>query len=1207
MATALMVALTAFGVGQVPEAKAQTVVSGQGEFLNWSRHFNEHRPIVKLPDSVYGNQNTIRVHSLTVSATRTLRDTRNRNIYYNTTNGSAGDLLSPNQYTLSKSGTRDWTIRFNQPISLTKGLGIVFPAHTGSNRNQLSDYSSFSMRYEQPGPAGPADQRWNQSAEYGTYEGHISQGSQATLTAKRTLNTAGTLSGPVVVRVQNQNSYDVEGGEPAELIIRNGSGRVVHRISATPYNPHRPVSSVADGSQGNGWGGVQFALPQDFQLDAGSTVEARVRFGARSSGSPVVNSQLRSPTGPGEMTFNYHVASAQDERYPVEHGETHSIIEAATDPMVTVRRTIDTEGTITGPIDARVASKNGGYDLHGGHPSSVRIVGPDGRVLYDNSANPGGNRVHPIHNWGGARFDLPSPIDVPAGSYVEVKMPFRDTGAAKENPRIQGPIGPASVDFEFTRRSSFAVPNQRQAVCVRPMGSDKITGVTIAPNSDVSREIKEVQTVGLYSGGVQWLSNVNAELIQSEGGKATISVSPELDNATYCFTIVFDADAPLSGTDFHGAFEYDVLSNAGARDSAFQNTVINPPADWKDPKVENPALPQRCGQNIAIVMDASNSIKAKGGIDATMNSALGVVRTLQGTATSVGIYNYGSFAPRFNNAQIHSTPIDTPEGTRRVEDAITNYGRGLRTDIRSNVGATNWEAALQQISDYNTANQGNTYDIVYFITDGFPTFATTEPVGGAEQGGSAMMHASDLTMARNAADVVKRQGTHVKPIIVNIPRDTREVVAKDSTVAMNDMERYYRERDKAPGHVYNVWGGGDAFFAHEHIERRSMDVNTVEPNTTLGRSFGDPLAADRSFPANPENVRNHVGQPDFDTWAVTAITPEEAGDVISGPGQTLVVEQFADLERELANLALANCDGTVTLNKNIVDHNGENLEDERLAGWQFRADTDGNYLVNRTQSGTNLANSVRSTTNIRGQVEFNLEMDHPDQVIPVRIFETPVDGYTLFAQGTPENPQNAVCTVNYTDDRPATQMVVKNLDQGFSLEAHPGEIITCNVSNQKDPQETKLQIIKLDQDQNELSGSEFKVFGSNAEGTVDESNEVWSSADANPGTLKAGTYYLREVKAPAGFALIPGDIRFEVTAGPGGLGVRIDDHKLGGFIVGNRVELTPVDQTVILEVANVFQGYLPKTGGIGVGSLIVMGLALIIGGGLSTRRKFGTA
>ncbi|MDD0859196.1 VWA domain-containing protein [Arthrobacter alpinus] len=124
--------------------------------------------------------------------------------------------------------------------------------------------------------------------------------------------------------------------------------------------------------------------------------------------------------------------------------------------------------------------------------------------------------------------------------------------------------------------------------------------------------------------------------------------------------------------------------------------------------LNNPVLPGKCGLNIAIVLDLSNSLLDTH-VASSKTAAKSVVDSLRGTPSSVGAYTFGTFAPDRTNASIAKSSVSTTNGANTVNTKIGQFSR-----VPTSVGGTNWDAALRQIPT-------SQYDIVLFVTDGNPT------------------------------------------------------------------------------------------------------------------------------------------------------------------------------------------------------------------------------------------------------------------------------------------------------------------------------------------------------------------------------------------------------------------------------------------------------------------------------------------------------
>lgn len=117
---------------------------------------------------------------------------------------------------------------------------------------------------------------------------------------RRTIERAAKIKGPFIARLQNQNGFDVDGGqELAELRIIGPQGETIYSKRINANEGH-----AAALEPGNGWGGIDFREDREFTVPAGSRVEVDiVSHGRNKHGRNLKEPNTRSPLGPGALDF----------------------------------------------------------------------------------------------------------------------------------------------------------------------------------------------------------------------------------------------------------------------------------------------------------------------------------------------------------------------------------------------------------------------------------------------------------------------------------------------------------------------------------------------------------------------------------------------------------------------------------------------------------------------------------------------------------------------------------------------------------------------------------------------------------------------------------------------------------------------------------------------------------------------------------------
>lgn len=908
--------------------------------------------------------------------------------------------------------------------------------------------------------------------------------------------------------------------------------------------------------------------------------------------------------------------------------------------QVFMRHTITKDTVVSGPLEAKVQFQNG-FDVTGLHGAAeLRIYDPNGREIRTVQGNPNSDRIPAVDNtggngWGGLLFRFDGEIAVSAGSTFEVDMVFHGRGknnVRRQNPNFQGPLGPGVLNYKST--STYKHRDQSVIVCGQVLDRNSVTGFKIYPSKDFTGEIREIKAVGvLVSGSLQ---KVNNEIESEFNGlnSNSLFLKPVDRKGTHmCIQVRLDADEQINTARVNEylqvSFQHEFFPNAP--NSAFEDIVKDPKHDWDKPKQKNPLhSQQRCGLNIAIVLDASNSMMIDGGeLVRKVNRLKGVINmkdaadrvidNLSGTGSSVGIYNFASQAPRkapgFMEAQVSSHRLATEADVKFLKAKTQEYVNAMNHEIllgsreHSGTGSTNWEAALKQIRDYNAENPTNIYDAVYFVTDGLPTVSDSPKPGGGEVGAGGVVHVTDVSRARDVADELKSQGTLVQPILVNLPRSTKRVVAKDSSVAYDRVETYYELHRKVPGHVYYTYfrEGGEKENLTEtqlesEIEKQYVDIYQGGRKIWRGYGMGDVLAAKRIPQPIPDRSRGTLAQEDLVSWAAGLRSPMEIGNSI-GDNNAVVLEDLAELEITLSKLALASCGGSVTLTKELIDANGQPIQDASVAGWEFKAHTpEGSFLlVDERRVPTTTA-----STGDDGHVRFQLETDTPDQHVAVDLTETQRPGFELAKLGDAEDSPHAQCSVQHLDSGTTELLPVQNLVSGFNVQASAGQVITCRVVNRKLPDEMRFKISKLDfETQQPIDGAKFQVFAANDQGQPNwERGPIWDTDNQSTQTMNPGEYYLVETQAPQGYSLLPQPVYFELAQNERGTYL----SAAAPFIVNTRIDQEQDAQgrpvyVAVMELANVLKGDLPLTGGRGIWGFALAGFIILAMGAYFVQRQ----
>lgn len=128
-----------------------------------------------------------------------------------------------------------------------------------------------------------------------------------------------------------------------------------------------------------------------------------------------------------------------------------------------------------------------------------------------------------------------------------------------------------------------------------------------------------------------------------------------------------------------------------------------------------------------------------------------------------------------------------------------------------------------------------------------------------------------------------------------------------------------------------------------------------------------------------------------------------------------------------------------------------------------------------------------------------------------------------------------------------------------------------------------------------LGGAKFEIYNESKEliGTITSSDLEVNKGQAVYSSLKAGTYYLKEIEAPQGYNKLREEIELTINSRYDGVDIIwIVEDKTSSKLVEIKIDET--GNKVELQVQNTTGFQLPVTGGIGTVIFIVLGLSMML-------------
>ncbi|OLN12541.1 VWA domain-containing protein [Corynebacterium diphtheriae] len=617
--------------------------------------------------------------------------------------------------------------------------------------------------------------------------------------------------------------------------------------------------------------------------------------------------------------------------------------------------------------------------------------------------------------------------------------------------------------------------------------------------------------------------------------------------------------------------------------------IISPPdgAQWVHGRVPNPPMPQRCGLRIAVVADLSTSLNYadSNGFTESKKAANALIDSLAGTPAELGIYNFAGGAPRNPDGSTHSQnppyiSLQSDDGVSRAKSIVSNWNGN---------GSTNWEAGLKQVAAGN-------YDVVYFITDGMPTYSSKAGQLGL---GGEFVQESALNQAIDAANELKAAGTRVVPIMVNLTvggtHAQRTTVTQD--LVLKNVRFWERGTSiSEPGLYFQ--------FTNKYVDAASY----VGDNTTANFEIAYKNGGFKVYERNSRG-RNIEVTRDQSKWTYGPRGVKTMGEDISGTGDTIRVEQYSQLAAQMKQIGeelASRCNGVVKVKKRIVDENGNVLEDG-APGWEFTLSAGGQDIID-PGNGDRVRKSLKTTSSAnedRGTASWNIMSEKEQQLTLV---ETQQPGFNLYKR----NDKNAVCTE--TRDGVTKPIEVTN-DGEFSFKVKMSakdkklSSVSCVVDNYKQPETPpgKLTFKKAQYDGDKiveipgLGGATFKIYPSKGGQPDYSAGELYTIKPGQESieVKTTGTFFLVETKAPKGLNLLAQPVEFQISVDE-----KTKKYKISAVSTSSgQIQVSGQGDKMILQVADTTAGKLPKTGGYGVGLVGLIGAALAGAGLLLGRRK----
>ena len=194
----------------------------------------------------------------------------------------------------------------------------------------------------------------------------------------------------------------------------------------------------------------------------------------------------------------------------------------------------------------------------------------------------------------------------------------------------------------------------------------------------------------------------------------------------------------------------------------FMNTITTGTAAAQRPSsggvwqqsLNNPAVPNKCGLNVALILDLSGSVGAQ--IGALRAAGDAFVNSLVGTPSRMSVFSFSWGSPALTASQNH------PD-LQSVSDA--SGAAVVRSWIADGTpdGGTNWDRGIRAAAEANQPRPAlDRYDLAIVLTDGNPTnWGGTGTTSASVNGNGSNNRLIEVEQAIFSANELKAQGTRV--------------------------------------------------------------------------------------------------------------------------------------------------------------------------------------------------------------------------------------------------------------------------------------------------------------------------------------------------------------------------------------------------------------------------------------------------------------